>query len=131
MRQQRRANSRRTGDPQPPAGVFAQPLNGILRALAGRQHFTTVHQIVFARKRQAYSARGAIQQTDPHLLLQLANPLADAGFRQFRLLRRRGKAAHLGHQRKQRHILKLFKHDCSLCTNAEFWIVHLIMQLTT
>jgi hypothetical protein len=131
MRQQRRANPRRAGDAQPPAGVFAQALNGVLRPLAGRQHLAAVHQIVLARKRQVEPARGAVKQANAHLLLQLANPLAHAGFWQFRLLRCRGKAAHLGHQREQRHILQLFKHDCSSCTNAEFLIVHLITQLAT
>ena len=131
MRQQRRPYPRRTGDPQPPARVFAQALNGVLCPLAGRQHLATVHQIVLARKREADPARGAVQQADTHLLLQLANSLTNAGFRQFGLPGRRGKAAHLRHQREQRHILQLFKHDCSSCTNAEFLIVHLITQLAT
>ncbi len=116
--QQRGANARRAGDAQPPAGVLPQPCDRLFGTLTGLQQFLTMNQVTFTGKGQAQLARGAIEQPQTQLLLQLANALTDARFWQAGALGRRGKTAAARHQRKQRHILQLLKHDCSPETNA-------------
>ncbi len=119
---------RQAGDAEAVRWGFHAAAEWHTRPFTGRQHLATMHRIVLPAKGRIQPARGAVQQADPHLLLKVANPRLTLDFGGSAFCAAAVKLPISATGAKQRHILQLFKHDCSPHTNTPFLIVHLIMR---